>query len=184
LQEHNREVEIEFQACRCRLPEAAAAAMRTNFERRGLRVRMEPAAEGQRQLIVSRVLRLELENDIGAPPFAEARLEDDQAAQEASAAQHVGPQPNSVVTIVLAASLLADWRGLEMSSRRSKSKPAWMPVFDLRTWTRTDIELFVFDDSDADQQLPLVAEAIGLNREMIEVKPPPGWNGYGVPSLP
>jgi hypothetical protein len=58
----------------------------------------------------------------------------------------------------------------------------WVAVFYAATLTRTGIELLLAHESEADEQLPLLALALGLERKEIEIKPPISW-GYGHPDL-
>jgi hypothetical protein len=58
----------------------------------------------------------------------------------------------------------------------------WVAVFDTATLTRTGIELLLAHESEADEQLPVLALALGLQRKQIEIKPPISW-GYGHPDL-
>jgi hypothetical protein len=67
--------------------------------------------------------------------------------------------------------------------RRSGSTSAdgvWAEVW---TWAmeRTPYSLFVQTPQDADRQLELLSDALGSPREQWTIKPPRGWNGYGMP---
>jgi hypothetical protein len=64
----------------------------------------------------------------------------------------------------------------------ARAGSAWAPVFTSRL-IRTPYELCVRDDGDASAQLELLAAAVGLDRDHITIKPPPGWRGYGHPEL-
>jgi hypothetical protein len=62
------------------------------------------------------------------------------------------------------------------------ARSTWAPVFSSR-FIRTPYELRVRDDDDASAQLELLAAAVGLDRDRITIKPPPGWRRYGHPAL-
>jgi hypothetical protein len=57
------DVEIEFPACRCRVPQSIAQAVQESFEANGLRVvsRVAASTPAARELIVKRVERMRLE---------------------------------------------------------------------------------------------------------------------------
>jgi hypothetical protein len=67
--------------------------------------------------------------------------------------------------------------------QRTQDTSMWLAVFDVRTFTRTGVELFVVDDNDATSQLGVLAPALELPQDAINIKPRPGWQGYGHPDL-
>ena len=46
---------------------------------------------------------------------------------------------------------------------------------------RTGLTILAASDAEADEQLDAIAEEMGVERDRLNISPPPGWAGYGVP---
>jgi hypothetical protein len=64
-----------------------------------------------------------------------------------------------------------------------RSVPEFQPVWNIDTWSRTGLELFVANDDDASTQLDALAEGLGCHRTQLTIKPRVGWLGYGHPDV-
>lgn len=61
--------------------------------------------------------------------------------------------------------------------------PEFQPVWDVKRWCRSGLELYVVDDDDACHQLDLLAHGLGWPRAELTIKPKARWRGYGHPCL-
>jgi hypothetical protein len=61
-------------------------------------------------------------------------------------------------------------------AREDRSKPlVWVAVFDAAAMTRSEVELLLLSEQEADAVLPVLARAWGRKRREIEIKPPAIW---------
>ena len=81
------------------------------------------------------------------------------------------------------AELVADADSRSPATTGTRAQAVWMPIFDVRTFTRTGAELHASSEVYVDSQLEAIAPALEIQRDEITVKPPPGWRGYGHPDL-
>jgi hypothetical protein len=170
------EVEINVPVCRCRVPESHADAVRARLEQAGLRVTAGPMAGGKRELDAKRAKPVSVKV-IAARDGAVGRFDRwTPVAVEYFAASdtHAWAELIGGPVGARARRWVAQWR---------PTAPTWLPVFDVRTLTRTGAELLVIDDDDATRQLDVIAAALELPRDAITIKPRPGWRGYGHPTL-
>lgn len=105
------------------------------------------------------------------------------------------PQPssssstNDLATSVFAAGLAVahvqngTLRQQILSSSPTVTWPSFQPVWNVRRWCCTGLELFVVDDDDAFQQLDVLAQGLGCTRREITIKPRVGWQDYGHPAV-
>jgi hypothetical protein len=165
--------EVELPVCRCAAPADLAEELQTRFEQRGQRVRCDTGAH-PRSLVTLTVSQVQF--------FQVKRL------APARRRGQMSTQPDMIIlddlvglTTVLSTTTV-EWRAV-VDAKRPTIASTWMPIFDVRTLVRTGVELDVVSEADADRQLPPLALALGMDRDEITIKPPPGWCGYGHPEL-
>jgi hypothetical protein len=56
----------------------------------------------------------------------------------------------------------------------------WLPV--TLDGKRTDMRILAANDREADEELDQIAAEMGVQRERLNIAPPPGWAGYGAPN--
>ena len=71
----------------------------------------------------------------------------------------------------------------ERPSARLPKAMSFQPVWNVRAWASTGLELLAADDEDACAQLGCLAEALDFPRERLTIKPRVGWCGYGHPDI-
>ena len=172
------DIEVEFVVCWCAAPADVASQLTTHFENAGCRVRRDTVAH-PRSLVTLHA----------------AQIQTFQIKRFVAPARRRGPtQANSAVITTLfadasgVASVITGHAAdgvaeLVRDTRRPAISSTWMPVFDVRTFVRTGVELYVASEADADRQLEPIAAALNLPRDEITIKPPPGWCSYGHPDL-
>jgi hypothetical protein len=113
------DVEIEFQACRCRLPQQAAQAVRARFETNGLRVTSEPSTDSMRDLVVKRVevITIEIGFDLTMHE-TEMQVAADVAREAVVERRTIG--------------LMVDGTTFSAGASRRPSPATWLPIFDVR----------------------------------------------------
>lgn len=172
------EVEIELPACRCRLPHPMAEVVAARFEADSLKVsRSGSTAAGAVELAVMRVKVLRFRVSRTGALFNRA-----EAASEARSVDLTDDYfvAGEHVERLAAGMLRTMMRGDEQRAPApSLLTPKWLPVFDVRSFTRTGAELLVVDDVDASRQLDVLAVGMKMPREAITIKPRRGWQGYG-----
>ena len=168
--------EVEFVVCRCAAPADLARQLTIHFEHAGQRVH-GGASTHPRSLVTLDVAQVQA---FQVKRFAAPR----RGGRPSSAAiVAFGDMRMASLTSVITGHAADGVVDLVRDPRRPAISSTWIPVFDVRTFVRTGVELYVSSEADADRQLDPIARALQLPRDDITIKPPPGWCGYGHPDL-
>lgn len=171
--------EVELLVCRCAAPADLATQIRSHFEFAGRRV-YQATTSHPRALVTMDVAQVQA--------FQVKRF-------AVPARRRVPFRPSSAVITLLddmhvsgITSVIPGTAGdgvveLARDARHPAISSTWIPVFNVDTFVRTGVELYVSSEADADRQLEPIAHALQLPRDDITIKPPPGWAGYGHPDL-
>jgi hypothetical protein len=83
------------------------------------------------------------------------------------------------VAVVLMGAMLISVKTKSTTATAVLRRREFQPVVSVLTLDRTGLEIAVRDDDDATAQLDLLARALEVPREALEIKPRAGWSRYG-----
>ena len=171
--------EVELIVCRCAAPADLATQIRSHFELAGRRV-YQATTSHPRALVTMDVAQVQAfqVKRFAVPARRRVPFGPSSAVITLLDDMHV-----SGITSVIPGSAADGVAELARDARHPAISSTWIPVFNVDTFVRTGVELYVSSEADADRQLEPIAHALHLPRDDITIKPPPGWAGYGHPDL-